>query len=115
MASEKHGRLFTEADMLDLVKAAYERGVRDADAGDAGLEADRDFPGLMQLLADTRMATTFPADEPLFVLRGSTAPVEIRRSLVDPLLTPYADELQGWLRETRDWQEQHPDRVKVPG
>lgn len=104
MTDPKYGRLFTEADVRRLI----------AEAGGPPDNADADA-----LLAE--FDGTFPPDEPLFLLRGQDA-------LAPDVLLVHGKWIVGtdrvlanhrraaWAAADgmREWQAQHPDRVKVP-
>ena len=112
MPDSKYGRLFTEADVLAFTFAL------------SGVEPER----IKARLAEAQ--TRFPADEPLFLLRGQdrAATEAIGNLIEEPELS------RSYLQACRAhgasndhiaavhsasaafeiWQEEHPDRVKAP-
>lgn len=134
MADRKYGRLFTEADVTKLVAYAFKLG-RDRElnvpAGAAGVNVD-EFRERVIREVEARCVTpyTFPADEPLFLLRGqdAAAPDAIEDPVGEGDPIDYYDRakaagaaLDGHLEavcqtaeEMRRWQAANPDRVKVP-
>lgn len=117
MADLKYGRLFTEADVRVML------GIAITEAWEPNV------PTLGQITNDTLAvaSATFPADEPLFLLRGQDrfAPDGVS-GYFDAL--QIAEDAEGdWIvsEAHRDavadagnaldlWQAEHPDRVKVP-
>lgn len=131
MAESKYGRLFTEEDVRMLM-AGYGKRIADgAVRVHAGEELPDGWPtaALEASLADAadEKLLTFPADEPLFLLRGQdkAAPRAIADDVdgeADYLAASRAagagpEHLQAVQRaadEMRAWQSEHPDRVKAP-
>lgn len=116
----KYGRLFTEDDVKRMLNMAVLEGAPSPAEQIAGFDAQ----GLL----------TFPADEPLFLLRGQdkAAPEAISAAERVPLgyegpidyaeraveagaLPPHIIAVERAARMMRDWQREHPERVKVPG
>lgn len=64
MADAKYGRLFTEADVRALIQRAFRR------LGEPGVR-DTTLAELIEVLDGEGQQMTFPADEPLLLLRGS--------------------------------------------
>jgi hypothetical protein len=99
MPDAKYGRLFTEADVRKL--AARWLGNR-AMGPDIMVETLDDLERTGEL--------TFPADEPLFLLRGSDglwAPFSTSDGSDDPVRCSLEQALSAW-------QAANPDRVKAP-
>lgn len=101
MADARYGRLFTEDDVVRLINAmTYEAPDEALNLGVVIEQAER----------DAERPLTFPADEPLFLLRASdpAAPEAIDEyELAASRAVPAAAEF-------RAWQQANPDRVKVP-
>jgi hypothetical protein len=112
MAEGKYGRLFTESDVRELLVQAACRAMDGPDDTTAAAIAE-------QVIAHG--PSTFPADEPLFVLRGqdAAAPETIARYCVEAEKVGAGDRhrtaaaLVGVAMV--NWQAAHPERVKVPG
>lgn len=116
MADKKYGRLFTEEDVINLMVAAS-----GSSSFDPTPEEMRELLDLYDGQADTKdTALTFPADEPLFLLRGKdrVAPNTIHY---------YAQGCEafaageGHVRAAEEagdvmiaWQAENEDRIKVP-
>lgn len=124
----KYGRLFTE---MDLKLVATEAAVQLLERlNRVGLAAYGTRPSRDELLRivedaiaheDVDHALTFPADEPLFLLRGQDeeAPGAVANYSDRVHLNPNtpAEHRESVVRayeQMRDWQDEHPDRVKVP-
>ena len=116
MSDAKYGRLYTEADVRRLLDIADST-------------SPRALPSFEQLVSDAE-PLRFPEDEPLFLLRGQDAVAPravdayVRRcaggvltgdgsGLNHPGLA-HIDGAHRAYRALRDWQTEHPDRVKVP-
>lgn len=117
----KYGRLFTEEDAFQLVWEALGGSM-------AGVTHDRARGSFARALreldaCDREYGLTFPADEPLFLLRGQD------KAVLDALIggQDYEDAcvdagasrehlaaVQAAADEITAWQRAHPDRVKVP-
>lgn len=131
MTDSKYGRLFTERDVLMLLRYAANRGDVDGivKLGQAdGLNVD---PG-QRLLAEYEaeasggspfedsIRLTFPPDEPLFLLRGQdeAAPAAVRdyghRADDVGAGAVHLGKVSVAALRLDDWQREHPDRVKVP-
>jgi hypothetical protein len=120
MANTKYGRLFTEEDVqrivstvMGIIGLALMRGETPPMTGQAMLEH------ALAVTAPSRL--TFPADEPLFLLRGqdALAPDMVREYAIradDPSAVNEEHRRAAWdaADEMREWQAQHSDRVKVP-
>lgn len=130
MADGKYGRLFTEADVRYLLRYAALRadneGIdvlsRDADgnAVDPGELLLADYDEIAAELTSTQL--TFPADEPLFLLRAKDRDAAAG-------LYGYAEgcdmdsdvgeeqrkAVAAAIRAFHEFEAAHPDRVKVPG
>jgi|SRR5579862_6208109 len=115
MADRKYGRLYTEEDMRKLAA----RWLGDREMGpDIMVETLSDL--------DREGAFTFPADEPLFLLRASDhfAPFAVQdyvKMLSDeqegdgePVDRAQYERAQEVLAEMYAWRREHPDRVKEP-
>lgn len=123
----KYGRLFTEEDAFQLVWEALGGSM-------AGVTHDRARGSFARALrdldaCDREYGLTFPADEPLFLLRGQdkAAPTAIRDNH-PPGYTrdyftaaheagadlPHLDAIKAAAVEMREWQRANPDRVKAP-
>lgn len=123
---DKYGRLFTEADVQALVaRFAHECGVY----GTQG-------PEVLKRLLDEGFSTTFPADEPVFVLRGKDGATpaalygyvdylkhvlngatfaEFEHGSFHPgALKRHMQSAEEFNVELSAWQRANPDRVKVP-
>jgi hypothetical protein len=112
VADAKYGRLFTFRDVVRLINAmTHESPDERLNLAAVEAQAVRDADG---------EPLTFPADEPLFLLRGQDrvawASVEhyavhcdVQR--VDPDHASAAHDAADTFHE---WQAEHPDRVKVP-
>lgn len=118
MAAGKYGRLFTEAD-IRLLAARW--------LGGRPMGPDI----MVETLDDLERAgrLTFPADEPLFLLRGQDRAASFAIASTQPESTgiDYAqaalnvgathrhlDEVWKAAARMREWQAANPDRVKVP-
>jgi hypothetical protein len=126
MDSGKYGRLFAEQDVKVLLRFAYEEGrqriVHQQDASGIPLDpADSILAKYEALRAEgvPWQALTFPADEPLFVLRASEGgTVEVLHDAIVELISrPIRGVLEVPLTQAaavfREWQAANPDRVKV--
>lgn len=127
MADVKYGRLFTEADMRKLLRYAATRGeevgVEALGHDAAGFALDPADRLLMEYEAEAQgpFGLTFPADEPLFLLRGQDAyaPVAVgtyldeleRCGQDDPEHVRAGREAN---RRMAEWQRANPNRVKLP-
>jgi hypothetical protein len=133
MAEGKYGRLFTEADVHRLLRYAHDRGVTAGmlEEGAGGLaEGDRrSVPPTLREIEDEQVELTFPADEPLFLLRGQdkAARMAIGPARGDQRRMDYLaacvragvsiEHVQGICDAAQgmaEWQAANPDRVKVP-
>lgn len=120
----KYGRLFTETDMCAIVS-----GVLSAH----GLNPETARHDAAGALRAMDQSTTFPADEPLFLLRGQdeaapnaiAAPTEAEQeyggigdycsgAMVAGAEDEYLATVFVAARAMREWQAANPDRVKVP-
>lgn len=137
MADSKYGRLYTERDvrrMMSVVAAetthyAVEMQQRGGDW--QGPQSVQEAEAVCdRLLAEDAASgnLAFPADEPLFLLRGQdkAAPDtiatywEICMGYGDPIAEDQCPEehchaVQAAGVALSAWQTEHPDRVKVPG
>lgn len=100
MASAKHGPLYTHQDLLRIIGDRF---------------------SLEGRLEDDSIELTFPADEPLFLLRASEHSaeeklVELAFFLEEEGSPPSEECLYMWdVRNSfLEWQDANPDRVKVP-
>lgn len=126
MAESKYGRLFTEADARELARSAFSLGVHGAVAIEPGKDVmDVVWPQLLEL-----HSTRFPADEPLFLLRGQDvyagwAVQAYYDGVAEGRLTPaemvgglvhqeFADAVWRAWQAMLGWQLAHRDRMKVP-
>lgn len=115
----KYGRLFTIEDVQQILNWGRLEGSPESAMG---IVADIDERESLRPL-------TFPADEPLFLLRGQDKAASLAIASTQPHATgvDYAqaslnvgasqDHLSAaWkaAAEMRDWQEANPERVKVP-
>lgn len=118
MASSKYGRLFTEDDVLKMLEQAHDSGfdIGSGTAEDNLGPVPRDFIDQ----ADREGAITFPADEPLFLLRGKDLAAhggawgyayEAQRVGAS---IEFVTAALGCANDLRDWAEQHRDRMKIP-
>lgn len=120
MADSKYGRLFTEADVKLLMDWAHSLGQADWPVPDDAIEAYERVDGRSGPFAALAATLTFPADEPLFLLRGQDA-------LASPAIHAYYTLVgdSGCSQEhykaaveaqfaVAEWQAANPDRVKVP-
>lgn len=127
MASSKYGRLFTEADIAKLMRCSG--AVPDS-------ESDEELLGVVRSgieVLDAVDSPTFPADEPLFLLRaqdryapwGAQHYVDGLAENLDDVDDPRRWSSRDVSREQFDkaheawqemllWQRAHPDRVKAP-
>lgn len=102
----KYGRLFTEGDVKKMLRLAVLEGAPSPE------EQIAEF--------DRRGELTFPADEPLFLLRGQdkAAPGTITGYLMCANAAgasiEHASAARKAGRAMAEWQAEHPDRVKVP-
>jgi antirestriction protein len=106
MAEGKYGRIFTLDDALTLMKEAVAQGV----------SADDDF---RRVITDCEGSLKFPADEPVFLLRGqdASAPDAIE-AYAENCAQRDADEAhvkaaEDWAHDMNEWQRDNPQRVKV--
>lgn len=115
----KYGRLFTERDVGVLLAAAYEHGVGvglDVATGASG--APPLTTAMFEETSEQRL--TFPADEPLFLLRGQDAASEgaIAHYIYEcddlDARPSYIKRVENDLAEWISWQRQHSQLVKVP-
>jgi predicted transcriptional regulator len=103
----KYGRLFTEADVVNLMDKAWEEG-----------RGEGDEESLAEILETTE--TTIPRDEPWFVIRGKDqlAPTVVRDYATRAEFERCDEDFVRQVNEAADhieqWQEEHPDRTKVP-
>jgi hypothetical protein len=123
MAESKYGALYTEEDVAMMVALA----TRADDPGDV------DVAALRRIIEGEGYELRFPADEPLFLLRGQdkAAPGAIAAGPFIPQeyggggdyysnaqVAGADDEHLAAItkaeRTMREWQHEHPDRVKVP-
>lgn len=107
MADSTQGRVFTEDDVALIVDEILVRSAEELD--DISLyrlvaEGIRDASGL-----------TFPADEPVYVLRASDpdAPECLEHKRCH-YTDSHAVEIDALAEKMREWQAANPDRVKVP-
>lgn len=119
-------RLFTERDVLMLMKVAHDEGWRTgANGGGAFYRASDGLREFEEKPPRYVAPLTFPADEPLFLLRGqdSAAPAAIAGgSNIDYAQACLNAGAPGsylravWVAAAamRDWQSEHSGRVKVP-
>lgn len=109
MAEGKYGRLFTEADVRAMMIEAACAGMDGPANVRAGVIAERVL---------REYVGWFPADEPLFLLRGQDA-------YAPDAVGDYLSRVHGTSLGHREkvaeahegmlvWQAVHPDRVKVP-
>lgn len=110
MAESKYGRLFTEDDVCRIVAGVLRCHGLNPET------ARHDAAGVLR--AD--QSTTFPADEPLFLLRGQdgAAVPAVRdyghRADDAGARAVHLGNVSVAALEMERWQTQHPDRVKVP-
>lgn len=131
MADSKYGRLFTEADVRKLMHYAVVRGAVEGGFMASDADGNRVDPGAM-LLADFEceaardggsfgvpLRLTFPADEPLFLLRGTDGQAQFTvRDYAErceaagcaPKHVALAREAAG---RFHDFVLEHPERVKA--
>lgn len=130
MADSKYGRLYTERDVRRMMSVLAAETTRHAvemqqRGGDwQGPQSVQEAEAVCdRLLAEDAASgnLAFPADEPLFLLRGqdwaSKAAIGSYLDECEGLGSP-AEHLQRIEDARADliaWQEQHPERVKVPG
>lgn len=111
----KYGRLFTEADVVNLMEKAAEVG-RDNAGGNYEGESLED--SLAEILGETE--STIPRDEPWFVIRGKDqlAPTVIRDYATRAEFERCSEDFVRQVNEAADhieqWQAENPDRTKVP-
>jgi hypothetical protein len=107
----KYGRLFTEADVERIIAEALIQQHKQPQVRAANV------------IAEVQHQTgefTFPADEPLFLLRGQDALAPgVVMSYAMACADAHASEEHrdgAWRTHDAlvDWQAEHPDRVKVP-
>lgn len=104
MSDSKYGRIFTEADVLEVVR--HWTGVRPT--------SER-----LSECIEARIETTFPAGEPVFVLRAKDelAPVAMLAYALDAearSLWSVADGVWFDRRAVVDWQLANPSLVREP-
>lgn len=109
MSDSKYGRLFTEKDVQYIVNMMRLEGA-----------PNHVCDALPQMEATGKVQFTFPADEPLFLLRGQdkAAPAAVR-CYRDHARTAGAGSslrigVASAAEAMRKWQRSHPERVKVP-
>ncbi len=111
MADAKYGRLFTEADLIWMIEAAYRRGLAEGKGEPDPYDGAR--------IGDLHV-TQFPEDEPLFLLRGQdkAAPGTIACYLPESRDAGASEEHIAAAHEAykvmETWQAANRDRVKVP-
>lgn len=119
---EKYGRLFTEADMRRIVGHAGHLYMGDTPSEESVTETMGVVLDYLDGKQDPKpeVPLTFPADEPLFLLRGqdaaSPATIGFYTEECDRLRAPAehqraAEHAGGRLLA---WQAANPDRVKIP-
>lgn len=118
MPDGKYGRLFTEGDVHRLMAYAVYRDRQGARRDLNPLPAVA--PVLAEFEADETAPLAFPADEPLFLLRGQDLAAhggawgyayEAQRVGAS---IEFVTAALGGANDLRDWAEQHRDRMKVP-
>lgn len=107
----KYGRIYTQDDVKRLVTEAYEQGARYGMSGFNETWTQRFL---------TAQNCHFPADEPIFVLRAQD---KLAPDVVDYWSTRAAgrdvdqsavDSASKCADEMDEWQENNPDKVKLP-
>lgn len=124
MAEAKYGRLFTEADVKRIVRhvVLLYAGKRptEGEAADDTMGVIDYFDGMHEAKPGEHDALTFPADEPLFLLRGQdvTTPEVIRAYVVEAARAgasvEHREAAAAAGRYVAGWQHANADRVKVP-
>jgi len=109
-----YGRLFTEADVDLILMQASRLRSRGRD-----LSCKFVVETMEGSQASPAPTLTFPADEPLFLLRGSDSnALEGLRHYSESFnyldQKEHVDAVEDEMISMRRWQEAHPDRVKVP-
>jgi hypothetical protein len=120
MSDAKYGRLFTQADLEAAIGVAAGIG-----------KEQRRYPACDEVLHQMeleRWSLAFPADEPLFLLRGQDKAVpdtistywDICMGFGDPIEedecpAEHCDAIQAAGEALDKWQRENPERVKVPG
>jgi hypothetical protein len=122
MGGDKYGRLFTEGDVRVLLMMVYERGRADQGNAIDTVPHDGNRRGAT-LLADALAEDfnpTFPADEPLFLLRGQdqlatqTIDYYVGGAGVHGSPESHVEAAHQAAKAMGEWQAANPDRVKVP-
>src|SRR5580698_9153695 len=115
MNEAKYGRLFTEAD-VSAIGMHLQLGAPSVGAAVALLDAD---PSAWP--SGGPYAFTFPADEPLFLLRAqdhhAAEAIEAYQHSCDiapSVETSHCEGVRRAWREFTDWQHDNPERVKEP-
>lgn len=118
----KYGRLFTEEDVAKLLRLQHDRSFR-AGMVEEGVGCDDEElmrPATVHDAAEGGIELRFPADEPLFLLRGQDLAAHggawsyaYEASRIGASIDFVTVALKA-ANDIRDWQEEHPDRVKVP-
>lgn len=119
----KYKAIYTQADVNELIRGAWEMG---AAASDEEIALDEP-PGAWEVFTHRGTEPTFPPDEPLFLLRGQdrAAPRAIADDVdgeADYLTASrdvgagpeHASAVERAANAMREWQRANPDRVKTP-
>lgn len=122
MAEGKYGRLYAERDVLMLLKLAHEKGWKTRGSGGGLGFSSRDFLEEVEADPPSHLAPlTFPADEPVFVLRAQDEQAieglegyQQACDVAGDVSTAHCEGVrQAWHAFT-DWQHEHPERVGAP-
>lgn len=118
----KYGRLFTEADVLAIVDEALMAGRDGFDDLDAppGERMLLILEALIERAEADKAPMRFPADEPLFLLRGQDGAALYAVGCYGAISwtmgagVAHAAAVNLAARQIGEWQEANPGRVKIP-